>query len=122
MNDGRGGQRILFVCHNKIYLNLFFLYKKQLYYFNYSYIAYITATENNLKYSYIYSYITYVVLFCFLQIRMLQWNTIIFKTILVDERLNKITIYFKRKEKKKQKRLQCIECTTYKALTADKMP
>ena len=53
---------------------------------------------------------------------MLQWNTIIFKTILVDERLNKITIYFKRKEKKKQKCLQCIECTTYKALTADKMP
>ena len=89
----------MFVCHNKIYLNLFFLYKKQLYYFNYSYITYITATENNLKYSYIYSYITYVVLFCFLQIRTLQWNTIIFKTILVEERLNKITIYFKRKNK-----------------------
>ena len=89
MNDGGGGgQRILFVCHNKIYLNLFFYTKKQLYYFNYSYIAYIMATENNLKYSYIYSYITYVVLFCFLQICMLQWNTI-FKTILVEERLKK---------------------------------
>ena len=29
--------------------------QKQLYYFNYSYITYITATENNLQYSYIYS-------------------------------------------------------------------
>ena len=69
------------------------------FYFNYSYITFITATESNLQYSYIYSYITYV--FCFLQIRTLQCNTI-FKTILVEERLNKITIYFKRKEKKKQ--------------------
>ena len=73
------------------FLNFFF-------YFNYSYITYITATESNLQYSYIYSYITYV--FCFLQIRTLQCNTI-FKTILVEERLNKITIYFKRKEKTK---------------------
>ena len=72
-----------------------------------------TATENNLQYCYIYSNITSV--FCFLQVRTLQCNTI-FKTILVEERLNKITIYLKRKEKekgKKQKRLQCIECTTY---------
>ena len=51
-------------------------------YFNYSYITYITATENNLQYSYIYSYITYV--FCFLQICTLQCNTI-FKIILVEE-------------------------------------
>ena len=51
-------------------------------YFNYSYITYITATENNLQYSYIYSYITYV--FCFLQIFTLQCNTI-FKTIPVEE-------------------------------------
>ena len=51
-------------------------------YFNYSYITYITVTENNLQYSYIYSYITYV--FCFLQICTLQCNTI-FKTILVEE-------------------------------------
>ena len=65
--------------------------------FNYSYVTYITATENNLQYSYIYSYITYV--FCFLQIRTLQCNTI-FKTILFEEGLNKITIYFKRKQNK----------------------
>ena len=66
-----------------IYLFVYFLI---FFYFNYSYITYITATENNLQYSYIYSYITYV--FCFLQIRTLQCNTI-FKTILVEERLNK---------------------------------
>ena len=93
---------LIFFFFNFFKILLFF-------YFNYSYITYITATENNLQYSYIYSYITYV--FCFLQIRTLQCNTI-FKTILVEERLNKITIYFKRKEKK-QKRLQCVECTTY---------
>ena len=54
------------------------------FYFNYSYITYITDTENNLQYNYIYSYITYV--FCFLQIRKLQCNTI-FKAILVGEHL-----------------------------------
>ena len=90
-----------------IYLFVYFLI---FFYFNYSYITYITATENNLQYRYIYSYITYV--FCCLQIRTLQCNTI-FKTILAEERLNKITIYFKRKQKQKQKRLQCIECATY---------
>ena len=66
--------------------NLLVLISFFFFYFNYSYITYITATENNLQNSYIYSYITYV--FCFLQIRTLQCNTI-FKTILVEERLNK---------------------------------
>ena len=101
------------ICYYYLfYLFIYFIYLFFLnfFYFNYSYITYITATENNLQYSYIYSYIAYV--FCFLQIRTLQCNTI-FKTILVEERLNKINIYFKRKKKQKQKRLQCIECTTY---------
>ena len=39
--------------------------------------------------------------FCFLQIRTLQCKKI-FKTILVEERLNIITIYCKRKEKKNE--------------------
>ena len=87
--------KIIILVFFKFYLLVFF--QKQLHYFNYSYITYITATENNLQYSYIYNYITYV--FCFLQIRMLQCNTI-FKTILVEERLNKLLCFLKEMKRK----------------------
>ena len=59
----------------------------------------LTSRLQKITYSTITSIATLLTFFFFLQIRTLQCNTI-FKTILFEERLNKITIYFKRQQNK----------------------
>ena len=58
----------------------------------------LTSRLQKITYSIVTSIVT-LLRFFFLQIRTLQCNTI-FKTILFEERLNKITIYFERKQNK----------------------
>ena len=85
----------------------FFLFIYLFIYFNHSYITYITVTENNLStVTSIATLLTFFVLYKYVRYSAIQYLK---QYWLKSDWTNN----YIEKKKKKQKRLQCIECTTY---------